>query len=133
MKPNKYIKNTGYATIAELGTLDLSITVPANVNAHTLVENVVTVPYDNPIIRFSLSGVQITGSSDFITIVDGVGSLFRNLRQYPTTIGSISVGVYRKGRNRISLYYSVNNYDMIGSNSNYVTAHITMFQSPFEA
>lgn len=133
MKPSKYIKNTNYATIGEFGSIDMQITIPANINAGTYVENVVTVAYKNPILRTVIRNAQDIGGN-WVTLVDREAVVLRKDKQYPTTLtGIVRIGVCLKGENQIAMYYHVGDRDLIGDSTDTVTAHITMFQSPFEA
>ena len=80
MKPSKYIKNTNYATIGEFGSIDMQITIPANINAGTYVENVVTVAYKNPILRTVIRNAQDIGGN-WVTLVDREADILRKDKQ----------------------------------------------------
>lgn len=125
MKPSNYILNSRYATLAEMGEIDITLTIPANFTADGVRETVIDTPYPNALFRYSLSG----GNKPLV--IDGMTTISRNFNGVNRLY---VVCVYRKDETHVSLAcMTTDGKTVTGTSANTIQAKVHFFESPFEA
>ena len=125
MKLSRFILNSESATLAEVGVVDVTLTIPANFTANAVRETVVPSPIKNALFRFYLEGGVNSPSIDAPTAIsrtyNGIGILY-----YAT--------VYRKDDSTLALAcMTTDGRSVAGTSATTLHAKIHLFESPFEA
>ena len=125
MKLSRFILNSESATLAEVGVVDVTLTIPANFTANAVREAVVPSPIKNALFRFYLEGGVNSPSIDAPTAIsrtyNGIGILY-----YAT--------VYRKDDSTLALAcMTTDGRSVTGTSATTLHAKIHLFESPFEA
>lgn len=126
MKPSNYEINSDYAHRAELGKVQLSLTIPANFTADMNFETTAFYNAPNALFRYKIEGADTTDLAIDTTPAierdyNGLGILYR-------------VVVYRINPTTIALCCQTNDGRTVtGDHANTITATVHFFESPFEA
>lgn len=125
MKLSKYILNSKSATLAEVGVVEASLTIPANFTADGVRETLIYHHAKNALFRYYLTGGVDSPSIDSSTAIsrtyNGIGLLYY-------------VTVYRKDENHLALAcMTTDGRTVTGSSATTVHAKIHLYESPFEA
>ena len=125
MKLSRFILNSESATLAEVGVVDITLTIPANFTANAVRETVVPSPIKNALFRFYLTGGVNSPSIDSPTAIsrtyNGIG-----IRYYVT--------VYRKDDSTIALAcMTTDGRSVTGTSATTIHAKVHLFESPFGA
>lgn len=124
MKPSNYILNSRFATLAELGSLDLDLSIPANFTANAVQEVTASAPYPNALFRYTLTG------GDKPQVIDGMTTI---TRKYNGVNVLYVVCVYRKDATTVALACMTTDGRTVTGTANSIHAKVHFFESPFQA
>lgn len=126
MKPSNYEINSDYAHRAEIGSVTLTLTIPANFTADGVRETTAYYNAPNALFRFRIEGgADPTMAIDVPTTISRTFSGFGIL--YPVT-------VYRKNATTIALCCrTTDGRTVTGTSATTLRATVHFFESPFES
>lgn len=127
MRLSRYNKNSNYATLANLGSVTINLTVPANMSGNQVYES--TAYFYEPNASFRS---RITGNS--YPSIDADSAV---LRQYTVSSGTYNVFyrvfVYRKDSTHVALCCLKDDTRSVTGSADTLTATVHFYKSPFEA
>ena len=125
MKLSNYILNSSYATLAEIDSAEITLTIPANFTANAVRETVIYSPYKNALFRYTITG------GDNPRTMDGISTITRKRSGINVLY---VVTVYRVDDTHIALAcMTTDGYSVTGTSPNNLKAKVHFFESPFEA
>lgn len=129
MKPSNYEINSDFATLAEIATITLTLTIPASFTATQVFETTAYYNAPNALFRFRIDGGDYNNPA-----IDSNAVIARPRSDNPSLNVLFPVFVYRKDATTIALCCRANTGQSVsGSSSNTLVAKVHLFETPFEA